>query len=118
MTGDKVNGSKVEKILIRVVLAAILGLQGVQVNSSSGVMARLDVLDERVQTITQRFERFEDIGARVATIEANRFTSAQGMEMWKEIATIKARLPERFPPPETMRLLEQIEGRVRALEQR
>lgn len=119
MTGEaKMNGSKVEKIAIRVVLVAILGLQGVQVNSSSGVMARLDVLDERVQTITSRFERIEDLSGRVAAIEASRFTAEQGMEMWREIATLKARLPESFPPAETLKCLDRLERQVIAIDER
>ena len=118
MTEAKMNGSKIEKVIVRLVLAAILGLQGVQVNSSSGVMARLDVLDERVQAITSRFDRIEDLGGRVSCIEASRFTSEQGMAMWQEIATIKARLPESFPPSATCSLLEKLEERVRALEQK
>ena len=56
------------------------------------------------------------VSSRVASIEANRFTVANGLELWKEIANIKERLAAGEPPKWLKDQLDQINQRLQRIE--
>lgn len=62
--------------------------------------------------------RVSVIESRITGIEANRFTSRDGLEIWREIATLREIVAKLPIDPDVVRRLEDYEERIRRLERR
>lgn len=117
MTSEqKIKVSAAVEIITRVAVG--LTLAGVMwlATSVSTQGSEIAVVKERVNQIASRLEGFDGLNARLAKIEANRFTSEDGLELWKELATLKERIPSEIPPAWFLEKVKVVEERLKALE--
>ena len=74
--------------------------------------------DMNAANIQKLSQEISHISSRLHTLEASRFTVANGLELWKEIAIIKEKIAAGDPPIWLKAQLEQINARLQRIEDR
>jgi len=85
-----------------------------------GVLLTL-LLTGNTATVVWMLKTQVSLRERVATIEGNRFTSKDGLQVWREIATVQkelARLPTSSPPAWFVAQLQALGAKLEQIDQR
>ena len=79
------------EILFKFTMIAIPMLVTVGIGAQAWILNQLNILNVNVAKVSER----------ISVVEANRFSSGEGMKVWEAISDIKqqlAKLPEEVPP--------------------
>ena len=117
--------SSLHEIAYKLAIWMIAGLSAWTLSSLSDVKADIAVLNERTATMQVQLGAVTSLEERVRLIESDRFTEDDGKRLEdivdsikSELALIRGRLPDSFPPSTTEKRLEAIEARLHELEKK